>query len=110
MADLIDRQAAIDALDEMMRMDNAPSVIDYNHGIADSIARIKYLPSVLPEIIHCHQCGFWDRDTLQHNFNDFRDWNEAECLVLAERDGYHEINRYTEADDFCSRAERRTDE
>lgn len=64
-------------------------------------------PSAHPEIIRCHQCRFWDRDTLHHNFNDFRDWNEAECLVLAERDPYDEINRYTEADGFCSKADRR---
>ena len=60
-----------------------------------------------PEVIRCHQCGYWDRDTLRHQGNDFRDWNEAECMVLAERDGYNEINRYVEADDYCSYAERR---
>ena len=65
------------------------------------------LQDAQPEIIRCCKCGFWDRDTLRHQFNDFRDWNEAECKILAERDPYHEINRYTEADDFCSYAERR---
>lgn len=68
------------------------------------------LKDAQPEIIRCHQCGFWDRETLRHQCNDFRDWNEAECKILAERDPYDEINRYTEADDYCSRAERRTDE
>lgn len=136
MSDLIDRQEAIDAINALHDKPNAwldcavdavmalPSAqpertcetCRYNNrtwdmepfesctiGGKDS----HYEPSAHPEIIRCHQCGFWDRDTLQHNFNDFRDWNEAECLVLAERDGYHEINRYTEADDFCSYAERR---
>lgn len=60
-----------------------------------------------PELVRCCKCAFWDRDTLRHQFNDFRDWNEAECKVLAERDGYNEINRYVEADDYCSRAERK---
>ena len=59
------------------------------------------------KVVRCCKCGFWDRDTLRHQFNDFRDWNEAECKLLAERDGYNEINRYTEADDYCSRAERK---
>ena len=103
--DLISRQAAIDAIKTWGLIDGL------SEGQAiEILADEEKLPSAQPEIIRCHQCGFWDRDTLQHNFNDFRDWNEAECLVLAERDGYHEINRYTEADDFCSRAERRTDE
>ena len=65
------------------------------------------LQDAQPEIVRCCKCGFWDRDTLRHQFNDFRDWNEAECKILAERDPYHEINRYTEADDYCSYAERR---
>ena len=101
--DLIDRQAAIDIADDLR---DCISV----DGYWAWIERLKKLPSVQPEIIRCHQCGFWDRETLQHQFNDFRDWNEAECLILAERDAYHEINRYTEAEDFCSYAERRTDD
>ena len=59
------------------------------------------------EVVRCCKCIHWDRDTIRHQFNDFRDWNEAECLVLAERDGYNEINRYTEADEFCSKGERK---
>lgn len=59
------------------------------------------------EVVRCCKCIYWDRYTIRHQGNDFRDWNEAECLVLAERDGYNEINRYTEADDFCSRGERK---
>ena len=60
----------------------------------------------LKELIRCWQCVYWDRDTLRHQANDFRDWNEAECKVLAERDGWNEINRYVEADHYCSYAER----
>lgn len=57
------------------------------------------------EPIKCCHCIYWDRDTIRHQSNDFRDWNEAECKRLAERDGYNEINRYTEADDYCSRGD-----
>ena len=95
--DTISRQAAID---EIRRC----------RFVVDAIEKISKLPSAQPEIVRCCKCGFWDRDTLRHQFNDFRDWNEAECKILAERDPYHEINRYTEADDFCGYAERRTDE
>ena len=102
--DLISRQAAIDAHYEYCN----------KHPDAGfpvwSLKILEDLPSAQPEIIRCCKCGFWDRDTLRHQFNDFRDWNEAECMILAERDPYHEMDRYTEADDFCSHAERRTDE
>ena len=101
MDDLISRQAAIDIC---LKYNGYGSVWSCIAG------EIRLLPSAQPEITPCCKCGFWDRDTLRHQFNDFRDWNEAECLMLAERDPYHEINRYTEADDFCSYAERRTDE
>lgn len=110
MDDYISRQAAIDAAECIVEHH---SITPYKTMAAamDHLKRIlNGLPSAQPEIIRCCKCGFWDRDTLRHQFNDFRDWNEAECKILAERDPYHEINRYTEADDFCSYAERRTDE
>lgn len=59
------------------------------------------------KVTRCKDCEYWDRDTLRHMFNDFREWNEAECKVLAERDGYNEIDRFVEADDYCSRGELR---
>lgn len=98
--DLISRQAAIEIT--KMFTESIDAKLIKKHLLA--------LPSAEPKIVRCCKCGFWDRDTLRHQFNDFRDWNEAECKILAERDPYHEINRYTEADDFCSYAERRTDE
>ena len=108
MDDLISRQALMKEFSDFVRASNS-SDFAQTPTWNDAVSLVGSMPSAQPEIIRCHQCGFWDRDTLQHNFNDFRDWNEAECLLLAERDGYHEINRYTEADDFCSRAERRND-
>jgi len=58
-------------------------------------------------VVRCNKCAYWDRDTIRYQCNDFRSWNEAECKMLAERDGYNEINRYTEADDYCSYGEKR---
>lgn len=58
-------------------------------------------------VVRCAHCVYWDRDTIQRNSNDFRSWNEAECKLLAERDPYSEINRFTEGDDYCSRGEER---
>ena len=95
MADLIDRQSALKAVfwDE------------------DAQKNIEVLPDIeAVEVVRCCKCCYWDRDTIRYQHNDFRAWNEAECMVLAERDGYNEIDHYVEADDYCSRGERRTDE
>ncbi len=113
MADLIERQEAIDAIEHITSSMSVCINTDECHGMKrmqrQAVIELANLPSAQPEIIRCCKCGFWDRDTLRHQFNDFRDWNEAECMALAERDPYHEIDRYTEADDFCSYAERRTE-
>lgn len=60
-----------------------------------------------PEVVRCAECKYWDRSVLEHQANDFREWDEAECGMLAERDPYHETDHYTEEDDFCSRGERK---
>ena len=59
------------------------------------------------EVVRCAECKYWDRSVLEHQANDFREWDEAECGMLAERDPYHETDHYTEEDDFCSRGERK---
>ena len=109
MSDLIDRQAAIDEIEERKNANGYRNV-----AVISELNRLEgyimRLPSAQPEIVRCCKCSYWDRDSLRHRCNDFRDWNEAECKILAERDPYDEINRYTEADDYCSRAERKHDE
>ena len=103
MKDPIDRQAAIEAVNSHFGFS-----VEEEYGSAVQEV-INALPSAQPEIVRCCKCSYWDRDSLRHQCNDFRDWNEAECKILAERDPYDEINRYTEADDYCSRAERKHD-
>lgn len=119
MDDLISRQAAIGILEvgkEILdRVLSDTDVVGHERekylcglGLIEAyISDMKELPPAQPEIVRCCKCSYWDRDSLRHQYNDFRDWNEAECKMLAERDPYDEINRYTEADDYCSRAERR---
>ena len=104
MSELIERQATIDA------SCTCYDGVHCNHYPCKDVQAIMELPSAQPEIVRCCKCSYWDRDSLRHRCNDFRDWNEAECKILAERDPYDEINRYTEADDYCSRAERKHDE
>jgi len=52
MADLIDRQAAIDALKSQLSDWND----DYNIPVRKSIENIERLPSAQPEIIFCEDC------------------------------------------------------
>ena len=81
MSDLIDRQAAIDAIER-----NA-----YRHTYIDQIVDIiKGLPSAQPEIIRCKDCKYNATSKKCLNPNSF-------FLVPAD-------------DDFCSYAERKEDE
>ena len=80
--DVISRQAAIDLL-KQMRKDG--DMIPWEGK--DVFARIRKLPSAQPDIIQCKDCKYWDGvDT---------------CDV---------INAPVWDNDFCSMAERRSDE
>ena len=82
MSDLIDRQAAIDLLKQMRKDGN---MVPWEGK--DVFARIRKLPSVQSEIIYCKDCKHWDGvDT---------------CDV---------IDAPVWDNDFCSMAERRSDE
>ena len=58
MADLIDRQAAIDALDgTKVDEENCTEYeIGYNDGIDFAVSTLSVLPSTQPEIIRCKDC------------------------------------------------------
>lgn len=63
MNDLISRSALIDAINSL------PKWIDTENGVcldyADVIAVIsEHLPSAQPEIIHCKDCKWWDKQDL----------------------------------------------
>lgn len=89
MSDLIDRQAAIDAFDmpilNISGRDNAEKIVEYLQKVLN---KIKGLPSEQPEIVRCKDCkNLFDEDACP-----LRTWRT-----------------HTE-DDFCSYAERETDE
>ena len=89
MDDLISRQAAIDVIDAVFPVD--PMKSEYAQGIACGAALAKtyveQLPSAQPEIIRCKDCKHWDgADT---------------CDV---------IDAPVWDNDFCSMAERRSNE
>ena len=93
MDDTISRQAAIDALrtcydTETITMDNGDEYINYG----DAVGEIEQLPSAQPELIRCKDC------------KNFRRWIDTDITFCDFTEG-----RVCE-DDFCSRAEGRTDE
>ena len=82
MSDLIDRQAAIDLL-KQMRKDG--DMVPWEGK--NVFARIRELPTIQPEIVRCNDCKHWDGvDT---------------CDV---------IDAPVWDNDFCSMAERRSNE
>ena len=94
--DCVSRQAAIDVLREYI-VDNGMYDMDenvqgFNDGISCAISELSVIPSAQPEIVRCKDCKYGSPN------------GEYGCRVyhfkLYEK---HEMN----ADDFCSRAERR---
>ena len=93
--DVIFRKAAIEALARMMPRSYTPDgshpadeeIFRAQEVFADCIEALEILPSAQPETIRCKNCR----------------WNDGTC--------YCEFHyRDVKADDYCSWAERRTDE
>lgn len=65
MSDLIDRQAAIDALGEKPLVWDDLSDFDLGKAAqwSDDVDAIKELPSAQPEIIRCNVCRHWHQTT-----------------------------------------------
>lgn len=84
--DLIDRQAAIDALVKIdLQIWEGGCAVGRRDYMTKKEARtiIERLPTVQPEITRCRDCNFYDG---------------RPCGI---------VDYYNTADDFCSRAERR---
>lgn len=94
--DTISRQAAIEVIDAVFPVD--PMKSEYAQGIACGAALaktyVKQLPSAQPEIIRCKDCRY------------YQDNNDGYPHINCKWDA----NETPDADDFCSGAERRTDE
>ena len=89
MKDLIDRQAAIEALESIGSLDTDADR-EYARGI------FNVLPSAQPEIIRCKDCK-------HYQFADNRAFGMP--VKMCEWFGFEDVDD----EDFCSRAERRTD-
>lgn len=92
MDDLISRQAAIDAV-VAWTVEDRPDI----EMPTDLIGRIKALPSAQPEIIRCKDCKWYGRADKR------RFYRGMDCLQKR-------IDTIVPDRDFCSKAERRTDD
>ena len=104
MSDLISRQAAIEALKkisflhwfecgEYLSEDTREiKIINSNKALE----AIEALPTAQPDIIRCKDCKFWTNIKRTNRY-----WCKTD-------DGLYDLN--PSPNDFCSRAERRTDE
>ena len=81
--------------------DRLKVVLEKNFGHTGGASVLEQLideqPTVEPEIIHCRNCKHWR----EHKY-------AKETKRYIPFCGFNAI--YTKADDFCSKAERRTDE
>jgi hypothetical protein len=84
--DLIERQAALKAIDEYERLSMVSQTVRNMTSLREVI---KWLPAV-SEIIRCKDCIHWKHSDVRKNYCEVFDWMNT-------------------ADDFCSFAERRTD-
>ena len=101
MSDLIERLAAIDALDKLHDKPNA--------WLECAAEAIEKLPSAQPEIVRCKDCKYWDRQTYNGALSSF---GFCECDNMW-RSLYGETTEVahidTDDDFFCGFAERRED-
>lgn len=95
MSDQIYRQAAIDTLADMYCKSDDDGYVWIIRS--DAWARLDALPSAQPEIIRCKDCK-------HYQFADNRAFGMP--VKMCEWFGFEDVDD----DDFCSRAERRTDE
>ncbi len=110
MSDYIKREDAYREIMECFKNSEMPEEWENGMHTAGMIV-LQDVPSAdVVEAVRCKDCKYWDMDTLKHQLNDFREWDEAECECLAERDEYNEVDHYVESDDYCSYGERKDGE
>lgn len=103
--DLISRYAAINAVLLTDAIFDAETYEAYQktRDVISALEGLKSEQPAQPEIVRCHQCIHWDRDTVRRNSNDAGWWNEAIC----ERYSDEIWESWKDADWYCADAERR---
>lgn len=103
--DAISRQAAIDGVDKIIERDTSG-----NNDVVKAMAAwkewIKGLSSAQPETIYCKDCKYW----MPYDWMFSEIWRSRNMDDYSEKEiGCQYCDMSMKADDFCSRAERRTD-
>ena len=99
-SDTISRQAAIDALTEY---GNGRAVFI---SVGEAVIRIEQLPPAEPQIIRCKDCKHW----IPYDWMFSEVWQSKNIADYPEDEiGCNYCDMAMKANDFCSRAERRTE-
>lgn len=106
MSDLIDRQAAIDALDAYIKVNRAPMHYEnqfWVEGMEDAERIIKELPSAQPAIVRCKDCKYYEIWQLKADYTGDKRYKPSVCTI-----GTYSVFRTP--DWFCADGERRADD
>ena len=104
MADLIDRQA-VRLIESDANAYPEEWNDDYEKGFTDALNKVIALPSAQPEIIRCKDCNHYQFAD-NRVFADNREFIFGTPVKVCAWFGFEDFDD----DDFCSRAERRTDD
>ena len=108
MDDLISRQAAISAIDECYcgGEDSCGEPWIYKENAVEAIQMIEPIPPAEPQIVRCKDCKHW----IPYDWMFSEMWQSKNIADYPEDDiGCDCCDMAMKANDFCSRAERRTE-
>ena len=101
--ELISKESAIDAV---MRDVSSIRTHEFNAGATRAANRIKQLPSAEPKIIRCKDCKHW----IPYDWMFSEVWQSKNMADYPEDEiGCNLCDMAMKANDFCSRAVRRTE-
>ena len=105
MSDLIDREQAKDAIDKYLVGRNLVTDGTFMARLINEIV-IDRLPSAEPQIVRCKDCKHW----IPYDWMFSEMWQSKNIADYPEDDiGCDCCDMAMKANDFCSRAERRTE-
>lgn len=104
MDDLISRHAAIDILRQMPLVEAMHDVMMIDK--AEAMTELMLLPPAEPKIIRCKECKHW----IPYDWMFSEVWQSKNMADYPEDEiGCNYCDMSMKANDFCSRAERRTE-